>query len=70
MEVTDPDLAQRVKHLVEARSKARKAKNFKEGDRIRDELAAMGIALKDAKDPETGEIITTWEVRAPTEVTR
>ena len=30
----------------------------------------MGIALKDAKDPETGEIITTWEVRAPTEVAR
>ena len=31
----------------------------------------MGIALKDAKDPKTGEITTTWEVRAsnPTEVT-
>jgi len=72
MEVTDPDLAARVKELVEARSKARKAKNFKEGDRIRDELAAMGIALKDTKDPETGDIKTTWEVRAsgPTEVTR
>ncbi len=62
----------RVKKLVEARSKARKAKDFKEGDRIRDELAAMGIALKDSKDPETGEVVTTWEVRAsgPTEVAR
>jgi cysteinyl-tRNA synthetase len=48
--------------LVAARSTARKAKNFKESDRIRDELAAMGIALKDAKDPKTGEIVTTWEV--------
>jgi cysteinyl-tRNA synthetase len=72
MEVTDPDLAARVKTLVEARSKARKAKDFKEGDRIREKLAAMGIALKDAKDPKTGEIITTWELRAsgPTEVAR
>ena len=24
----------------------------------------MGIQLKDAKDPATGEIETTWEVRA------
>ena len=24
----------------------------------------MGIQLKDAKDPATGEIKTTWEVRA------
>jgi len=44
---------------------ARNAKDFKEADRIRDELAAMGIALKDSKDPKTGEITTTWEVRAP-----
>ena len=42
---------------------ARKAKNFEESDRIRDELAAMGIQLKDAKDPATGEIVTTWEVQ-------
>ena len=51
--------------LIEARSAARKARDFKEADRIRDELAGMGIALKDAKDPKTGEITTTWEVRAP-----
>ena len=48
---------------VAARNAARKAKNFKEADRIRDELAAMGIQLKDAKDPATGEIVTTWEVK-------
>ena len=62
----------RVGELVAARLAARKAKNFAEGDRIRDELAAMGIALKDGKDPATGEPVTTWEVRAPcaTEVRR
>jgi cysteinyl-tRNA synthetase len=48
--------------LIEARHAARKAKNFAEADRIRDELAAMGIELKDAKDPKTGELVTTWEV--------
>jgi cysteinyl-tRNA synthetase len=48
--------------LVAARLAARKAKDFKESDRLRDELAAMGVALKDAKDPRTGEIVTTWEI--------
>jgi cysteinyl-tRNA synthetase len=47
---------------IEARLAARKAKNWGEADRIRDELAAMGIALKDAKNPATGEIETTWEI--------
>jgi cysteinyl-tRNA synthetase len=49
--------------LLAARAEARKAKNFKEADRIRDELDAMGIALKDSKDPKTGELVTTWEVK-------
>jgi cysteinyl-tRNA synthetase len=49
--------------LVAARNGARKAKDFKEADRIRDELAAMGIQLKDSKDPATGEIVTTWEIK-------
>jgi cysteinyl-tRNA synthetase len=47
---------------ITKRNAARKSKNFAEADRIRDELAAMGIALKDAKDPKTGELVTTWEV--------
>jgi cysteinyl-tRNA synthetase len=51
-----------VEKLVSARNSARAAKNFKEADRIRDELAAMGVVLKDAKDPKTGELVTTWEV--------
>jgi cysteinyl-tRNA synthetase len=52
----------KVDALVAARLAARKAKDFKESDRIRDELSAMGVALKDAKDPKTGAIVTTWEV--------
>jgi len=43
-------------NLIEARAAARAAKDFKESDRIRDELAAMGVVLKDSKDG------TTWEI--------
>jgi cysteinyl-tRNA synthetase len=46
-----------VEALIEARNAARAAKNWKESDRIRAELAALGIALKDSKDG------TTWEVK-------
>jgi cysteinyl-tRNA synthetase len=53
----------KVRNLIAARNAARRAKNFKEADRIRDELAAMSVQLKDAKDPATGEIVTTWEVK-------
>jgi len=51
-----------VEEMIAARKEARKAKNFAEADRIRDELSAMGIQLKDSRDPETGEITTTWEI--------
>jgi len=49
--------------LIAARAEARKAKNYAEADRIRDELDAMGVTLKDSKDPDTGELVTTWEVK-------
>jgi len=41
---------------IAARLSARKARNFTEADRIRDELAAVGVVLKDSKDG------TTWEM--------
>jgi len=39
------------------------AKDWASADRIRDELLAQGVQLKDGKDPKTGERITTWEVK-------
>ncbi|MGL5448413.1 MAG: class I tRNA ligase family protein, partial [Rhabdaerophilum sp.] len=48
--------------LINLRLAARAAKNFAESDRIRDELAAMGIQLNDGKD-ENGNPVTTWEVK-------
>ena len=56
-------VAPEVERLIAARVDARRAKNFAESDRLRDELAAMGIALKDGKDPVTGEPTTSWEVK-------
>jgi cysteinyl-tRNA synthetase len=48
--------ATKVQSLIDARTAARTAKDFAESDRIRDELAAMGVVLKDSKEG------TTWEV--------
>jgi cysteinyl-tRNA synthetase len=53
----------KVETLIEARNAARKAKNFAESDRLRDELVAMGIVLMDGKDPATGALMTSWEVK-------
>lgn len=39
-----------VEALIQARQEARKAKNFQEADRIRDELKAKGILLEDTKE--------------------
>lgn len=50
-----------VEKSVEARAAARARKDFKESDRIRDELAAMGVVLKDGKDAD-GKPVTTWEL--------
>jgi cysteinyl-tRNA synthetase len=47
---------QTLNSLIEERLKARNNKQFGESDRIRDELAKMGVVLKDTKDG------TTWEI--------
>ena len=61
IEVAEGPAEADVRPLIEARNAARKAKNFKEADRIRDELAKMRVTVKDSKDPNTGELATTWE---------
>jgi cysteinyl-tRNA synthetase len=50
-----------VEAKLEARSSARTRKDFKESDRIRDELAAMKVILKDGKDAD-GNPTTIWEI--------
>jgi cysteinyl-tRNA synthetase len=45
-----------INNSMTQRLAARKLKNFVESDRIRDELTAMGVVLKDTKDG------TTWEI--------
>jgi cysteinyl-tRNA synthetase len=47
--------------MVAARAAARASKNWAESDRIRDELVAMGVVLKDGKDAD-GKPVTTWEI--------
>jgi cysteinyl-tRNA synthetase len=51
------DLMDKVDPLIEERNAARVRKDWKESDRIRDELKAMGVVIKDNKDG-----TTTWEV--------
>jgi cysteinyl-tRNA synthetase len=46
-----------IEAIVAARSAARAAKNWAESDRLRDQLAALGVAIKDGKDG------TTWEFK-------
>jgi len=50
--------------LVAKRTEARNRKDWKESDRIRDELAAMGVELKDTKDGTTWEVPVQLEARA------
>ena len=51
-----PEVKSKIDGLIAERNAARKAKDFKKSDHIRDELAKMGVVLKDTKDG------TTWEM--------
>jgi cysteinyl-tRNA synthetase len=48
---------------IDERLSLLKEKRFTEADKIRDELLAKGIQLKDGKEPVTGERITEFEVK-------
>jgi cysteinyl-tRNA synthetase len=48
---------------VRQRLELLKAKNFAAADKLREELTAMGIQLKDGKDAATGERTTSWEIK-------
>jgi len=61
-EVAD-DLAKAIDALVDMRLELIKAKNWTEADKIRHDLAAKGVQLKDGKDAQTGERVTTWEMK-------
>ncbi len=52
------DDAAEIESLIAARAAAKKAKNFAESDRIRDQLTAMGIEIKDTPQG------TTWSRKA------
>jgi cysteinyl-tRNA synthetase len=54
-EFMSTDRIRAIEAKVDARKLARARKDFKESDRIRDELAEMGITIKDSKGD------TTWE---------
>ena len=53
--------AEQINRLISDRAAARARKDFGESDRIRDELAATGVVIKDGKDAD-GKPVTTWEI--------
>ena len=63
LSLADEDKWGAVAQRIEERLALLKARNFADADRIRDELLAQGIQLKDGKDAATGERVTTWEVK-------
>ncbi|MBU5668325.1 cysteine--tRNA ligase [Peptoniphilus sp. MSJ-1] len=55
MEEEKEDLSEDIEKLIEERNAARKEKNFKRADEIRDELKEMGIEIEDTRSG------TTWK---------
>ena len=50
----DASEVDKIEQLIDARTQARAEKNWKEADRLRDELVAMGVVIEDAAGK------TTW----------
>jgi cysteinyl-tRNA synthetase len=59
--ILSTDLKRKVAALLADRAEARAQKDFKESDRIRDQLAEMSVIIKDGKDAD-GKPVTTWEI--------
>jgi cysteinyl-tRNA synthetase len=52
----DPQLKARIESLVYLRQEARRQRDFKEADRLRDELSRLGVVLEDTRDG------TSWKL--------
>ena len=58
-ETTTDELTQKqIDELIARRKEARAAKNWAEADRLREQLAELGVAIKDNKDG-----TTSWELK-------
>jgi cysteinyl-tRNA synthetase len=58
-EVTvDPQLKARIESLVYLRQEARRQRDFREADRLRDELSRLGVIIEDTRDG------TTWKLQS------
>ena len=51
--IEDNSSEEQIEDLIKQRIEAKKAKNYREGDRLRDQLKALGITLIDQKDGTT-----------------
>jgi cysteinyl-tRNA synthetase len=57
----EPDVRKEIESKIEARTAARARKDFKESDRLRNDLMQLGVVVKDGKDAE-GNPTSSWEV--------
>ena len=53
IQVSQDDISDTAKAILERREAARTAKDFKESDALRDELAALGIEVRDGSEGQT-----------------
>jgi cysteinyl-tRNA synthetase len=54
----DPQLKARIESLVYLRQEARRQRDFGEADRLRGELARLGVVIEDTRDG------TTWKLQS------